>query len=296
MSYNAIAPSDIDAIPLGTPQGPKPTILSVQVEKIRLVAYLAFWGMCGFAIIVANITVFPYMTCVIDGVDKVGTECTDLFRIFGFNNICANWDYSPSTQLTGMVYPIFEYALLLYILLDYYQVKNDMLNGIFPQDKSTLMTVMFWIKIVLVAWFRMIFICKVTDDAFVIGGLTVDPVVAHTLGFWGLQFGLVLIAFENVLYLTYREQGMWSFSPSATVKLGYVYIVLLAGFTAVKVVWSGSIFASPTGEPIIPNSVAKYFDKGWMLLAAILPVFFALNGMKKDPPMIISIVNSEERK
>jgi len=60
-----------------------------------------------------------------------------------------------------MVYPIFEYSFLLYILLDYCQIKNDMLNGIFPAQKATLMKVLFWIKIVLVAWFRMIFICKV---------------------------------------------------------------------------------------------------------------------------------------
>ena len=60
-----------------------------------------------------------------------------------------------------MVYPIFEYSFLLYILLDYCQIKNDMLNGIFPAQKAKLMKTMFWIKVVLVAWFRMIFICKV---------------------------------------------------------------------------------------------------------------------------------------
>lgn len=274
--------------------GPKPTIITFQVEKIRLIAYLSFWGMCGFAIVVSAVTVFPGMTCVIDGVDKVGKDCSDLMRIFGFNNICANWDYAPATQLTGMVYPIFEYALLLYILLDYYQIKNDILNGIFPAEKEKLMKVMFWIKIVLTAWFRMIFICKVTDGPITIGTLTISPVVAHTLGFWGLQFGLVLIAFENVLYLTYRQQGMWGFSPASTVKLGYLYMVTLACATVLKIIWAGSIFA--VGSPIIPNAVAKQVDRAWMLLAAVLPLFFAMNGMKKDPPMVITLFNSEQRK
>ena len=195
-----------------------------------------------------------------------------------------------------MVYPIFEYSLLLYILLDYFQIQNDMLNGIFPAQKAKLMKTMFWIKVVLVAWFRMIFICKVTDDPIVIGGLSIDGVLAHTMGFWGLQWGLVLIAFENVLYLTYRKQGMWSFSNETTIKLAYAYLVGLAASTAFKFIWSASIFASETGTPVFPNSVAQVVDRVWMFLAAVLPVFFALNGMKKDPTMVITIVNSEERK
>ena len=39
-----------------------------------------------------------------------------------------------------------------------------------------------------------------------------------------------------------------------------------------------------------------YFDRGWMILAAVCPIFFALNGMKKDPPMVITIVNADVRK
>lgn len=193
-----------------------------------------------------------------------------------------------------MVYPIFEYSLLLYLLLDYYQIKNDMLNGIFPSDKAKLMEVMFWIKIVLVAWFRMIFICKVTDDPITIGSLTIQAVVAHTLGFWGLQLGLVLIAFENVLYLTYRQQSMLCFSPEMTVKMGYLYTVCLLILTLLKISWAGSIFAF--GTPWIPNSIAGLFDKGWMLLAAVMPLFFSYDGMQKDPPMIITIVNADARK
>eukprot|EP00984_Skeletonema_dohrnii_P036642 scaffold37842_cov150-Skeletonema_dohrnii-CCMP3373.AAC.1 len=198
--------------------------------------------MCAFAVICSIVLVWPYKTCVIDGVDTTGKDCSDLKRIFGFNNICVNWDYQPSVQLTGLVYPIFEYSLLLYILLDYFQIQNDMLNGIFPADKAKLMKTMFWIK--------------VTDDPITIGGLTIDPVVAHTMGFWGLQWGLVLIAFENVLYLTYRKQGMWSFSNETTIKLAYAYLVGLAAATAFKFIWSASIFASETGTPVFPNSVA----------------------------------------
>ena len=42
---------------------------------------------------------------------------------FGFSNICTNWDYSPSRELTGMIYPIFEYALMIYLVLDFINTK-----------------------------------------------------------------------------------------------------------------------------------------------------------------------------
>lgn len=82
MSYQAVASGDADG-----DGGPKPTILSIKVEKIRFIAYLSFWGMCGFAIICSNVLVWPDMTCTIDGVDSVGKDCTDLMRVFGFNNV-----------------------------------------------------------------------------------------------------------------------------------------------------------------------------------------------------------------
>ena len=37
---------------------------------------------------------------------------------FGFSNICTNWDYVPSRELTAILYPIFEYSLITYLLVE----------------------------------------------------------------------------------------------------------------------------------------------------------------------------------
>eukprot|EP00574_Skeletonema_japonicum_P013789 CAMPEP_0201713642 /NCGR_PEP_ID=MMETSP0593-20130828/407_1 /ASSEMBLY_ACC=CAM_ASM_000672 /TAXON_ID=267983 /ORGANISM="Skeletonema japonicum, Strain CCMP2506" /LENGTH=290 /DNA_ID=CAMNT_0048202817 /DNA_START=86 /DNA_END=958 /DNA_ORIENTATION=+ len=289
--------SSYQAVPLGAAEGaksPKPNTFTINVEKIRLIAYIAFFGMVGFSIVCSNVFVWDNFTCEIDGQAESGKVCSDLMQVFGRENICINWDYQPSAQLTAMVYPLFEYSLILYLLLSHYQVKNDMLNGIFPAEKEKMMTVLFWIKIVLVAWFRMIFVCKVDDPEITIGRFTIDGVTAHTAGFLGLQAGLVLIALENVYYLTYRKQSFWCFSQEMTMNLAYSYLVLLTTITVIKMIWTISILAS--GTSIVPSSIADVANTGWILFAAVLPVFFALDQMEKDPPMVVTIVNTDVRK
>jgi len=151
-------------------------------------------------------------------------------------------------------------------------------------------------KVVLVAWFRLIFVCKVTDEDITIGGLTIGAVVAHTAGFLGLQLGLVFIAFENVLYLTSRKQRFWCFSHEMTVKLSHSYLVSLTIITFIKMFWTISALAAGTPNTIISKSVSELANFGWMLCAAILPIFFALEQMNKDPPMVVTIVNTDMRK
>eukprot|EP00573_Skeletonema_grethae_P001703 CAMPEP_0201687706 /NCGR_PEP_ID=MMETSP0578-20130828/1643_1 /ASSEMBLY_ACC=CAM_ASM_000663 /TAXON_ID=267565 /ORGANISM="Skeletonema grethea, Strain CCMP 1804" /LENGTH=236 /DNA_ID=CAMNT_0048171877 /DNA_START=194 /DNA_END=904 /DNA_ORIENTATION=+ len=236
------------------------------------------------------------MSCIRDGKEMSGMDCADLIAVFGTNNPCIYWDYEPSTQLTALIYPIFELSLVLYLVMSHFQIKNDMLNGIFPADKETLMTVLFWLKLVLVAWFRMIFVCKVTDDDLTIGSLTIGAVTAHTIGFLGLQVGLVFIAFENVIYLTYRKQSFWCFSRETTVKLAYLYLVLLTTFTVIKMFWTIRALSIGIPNTLIPFPVSEFTNKAWLLFAAVLPIFFALEQMKKDPPMVVTLVNTDVRK
>ena len=37
-----------------------------------------------------------------EGFDLLDTQ-SHLVRAFGFNNICANWDYSPSSEITALI-------------------------------------------------------------------------------------------------------------------------------------------------------------------------------------------------
>lgn len=42
-----------------------------------------------------------------------------LHNAFGFNNICTNWDYTPARELGSVVYPTFEYLLLIYVVFNF---------------------------------------------------------------------------------------------------------------------------------------------------------------------------------
>lgn len=84
-----------------------------------------------------------------------------------------------------MVYPIFEYSLSLYVIFDYLQIKNDYDNQMVDSFIYKSSGFYFWIKIVLIAWFRMIFVCSVLDGPIPFFGGEMPSVVAHTLGFFG---------------------------------------------------------------------------------------------------------------
>jgi hypothetical protein len=67
-----------------------PTIYQFQVEKIRLYAYLSFWGMCLFAVLVTNVAVKDTLgPCPLtEGAEPTnGLHCSILMETFGYNNV-----------------------------------------------------------------------------------------------------------------------------------------------------------------------------------------------------------------
>ena len=190
------------------------------------------------------------------------------------------------------MYPIFEYSLIAYVVFDFLQRKNDYDNGTFPEGAYKTTSVILWIKIVLIAWFRMIFVCAVTQGPIPFFGGELEAVVAHTLGFFGMQFALVLIAFENAAYIIIKGKDMWGMSVETTKKAAIAYLVLLFVVTCLKISWASSIFIY--GTPWITDPWPKTFDRFWMLLAAVMPLFFAQWGMRTEPDMVISITNEEK--
>ncbi len=79
---------------LGT-HGVRKTILTLQVERFRLIAYISFWLMCAFAIMVTSFTVSPNLgPCAkTEGAEPTyGLHCSVLMDYFGFNNVSfRNW-------------------------------------------------------------------------------------------------------------------------------------------------------------------------------------------------------------
>lgn len=80
-----------DSLPLQPKEGGiTPTIISFQVEKLRLIAYMAFWGMCLFAMMVSKVAVAGSLgPCSLKEGDEptYGMHCSALMDMFGFNNV-----------------------------------------------------------------------------------------------------------------------------------------------------------------------------------------------------------------
>lgn len=184
---------------------------------------------------------------------------------------------------------MFEYSLLIYIFLNFYQIRNDFDNDKVGSRMILSTKILFWVKIVLVAWFRMIFIVTVTQDSIPFFGTKMSPVVGHTLGFLGMQVALILVAFENVVYLFYTNQRIFGMPPGVSKKAAILYLSSLIVVTVLKVSWAISLFAN--GTPWIGAPWPHIFDRFWMVLAAVLPIFFAINGMRTEPEMEIILRN-----
>lgn len=268
------------------------TTFTFQVEKYRLIAYVFFWCMCFIAMAITQSAVAPNLgPCPLtEGADPTyGLHCSVLVQNFGFNNICVNWDYSPSREITALVYPAFEYGLIFYLVLNFLQIMNDYHNDEVGPIFFRLAHVLFWIKIVLVSWFRMIFVCTVTQDPIPFFGTEIPAVLGHTLGFIGMQIALILIAIENAGYTFYTHQKMFCLSPRWTKVGAGTYLGTLIIITGFKLSWAISFFA--TGTPWFTGELPHIIDRLWMFLAAVLPLFFAINGMRTEPKMRLTVVN-----
>ena len=159
---------------------------------------------------------------------------------------------------------MFEYSLLIYIVLNYLQIKNDFENSQVGQAIMKSATGLFWVKIVLVAWFRMIFVCTVTQDPIPFFGTEISPILGHTLGFIGMQVVLILIAFENTAYAFYTDQRVFGMSPSVTKVAAILYVACLVIITCFKISWALSIFAR--GKPWFgAHGHILFIGRGWCL-------------------------------
>ena len=85
-------------------------MLTIHPETLRCIGYLNFWIMVLISMIVTRVAV------------DVDMENTPLIEVFGYNNICIYWDYSPAREVAAMIYPTVEFSLLGYLLASHLHV------------------------------------------------------------------------------------------------------------------------------------------------------------------------------
>ena len=245
---------------------PPPAVrLQVHPEALRLIAYSAFWAMVLFAICMHSLFV--------RGVDM---EDTPLVRLFGYNNICIYWDYTPSRELTAMFYPLVEYPLLAYVVLNWLQVRQSYRQGAAPKWLYRLSSALLPVKLVLLSWFRMIFVVLAFEDT-----------MGHALGFQGLQLSLVLVALQDVLFMEALQIAWPHFGRKLTRVLHWTYFVALIVVTFLKLLIVLTLFyaSAPVVDPKTSSGAAfcQILDRLWMLLAAVLPIALAELERRSEP-------------
>jgi len=249
--------------------------LDLHPDAFRAFAYLSFYAMVLLAMFVTSKGVVDR-----DG-NPVDLSNSVLVQVFGFNNICVQWDYTPSRQITALFYPVFEYSFAVFLVLSYVYVKKCYLMHEIPKWLWRFEQVTFPIKLVLFAWVRMIFVYPAEEN-----------IVGHTLGFLGLQIAVALIALENVMLANARKEDYFHLGRKATRVLSWTYYFVLLPATILKFsIDVGFLIKKPLVNIQDPVQVifVHSLDKIWMIFAAILPFFFAIYQYKTEPHLKIKI-------
>jgi hypothetical protein len=301
---NAVAPRQKKATAKSRAESEEVKII-VAAESWRFIAYLAFWGMCAFAIAMTKIFVAPLLAAgPVDEGDTCGPFNRDapefnvflgkgfdmatqshLMQLFGFANICANWDYSPSRELTAMVYPIFEYSLIVYLCLDFMTTYLHYKRGELTEWFWGFSKVAFPVNVILCAWFRMIFIC-----------IAYEQVSYHTAGFLGLQIALILVAVQNTLFIIDADIAYeWIGGIKNTRIAAISYLIATLCVSSVKV--TATVYVVTHGEgaawtlvpsPIPGKVMGQFVDMFWMFLNAVMPLIISYIRSKSEFPLEIT--------
>jgi len=204
-----------------------------------------------------------------------------------------NWDYSPSREATAMVYPLFEYSLLFYLILDFTLAAISYKKGYLSARYWKVAQIAFPFQIILCAWFRMIFVIA-----------AYDWVQGHTAGFLGLQIVLVSVACLNTAYVL-ETQASYGFlgGLQGTRIAGYTFIICDLLISGVKVYLSSYVVfglgltengghtyppwaLGPVGGNMV---VGQAIDLVWMIFNAVLPLIISFIRSKSEPPISFTI-------
>jgi hypothetical protein len=276
------------------------------VESLRAFAYCSFFVFVGCAIAINNTAVAPYLaagpsngsTCppfdgaMGDAVDPpvlpgegfdVHTQ-SHLIRAFGYNNICANWDYSPSREITAMIYPVFEYSLLLYLLLDFVQVWLYHKKGWCSSFYYRTFQVVILFMLIGCSWFRMIFVV-----------IAYQNLSGHTAGFFCLQLTLILTAIMNTWFIIDTKTSFsWLGGRKGTTAVAFTYLCCNLIISPVKlyltseVVFKGAPAAWSLGQ-VGSSYAGEVVDKVWFVFNAIIPIIVAVIRMLSENPLTFTI-------
>jgi len=286
-----------------TPENEGETLdVYVSVETIRVIAYVNFFIMVICAVVLNKVLVTPKLaegdgtTCgpyngkfgdemgILPGDGFNVSTGSHLVRLFGYNNICANWDYSPSREITAMIYPIFEYALLIYLFFEGVQAKLYFKKGWVSKTYYRVFKIFFVPMIIGCAWFRMIFVC-----------IAYERPNHHTAGFFCLQITLVMVAIMNTYFMIdSKAEYAWLGGRKGTVTVATTYIVLNLIISPIKLYLTANIvfLAAPAKWSLYSiggTKAGQVVDNFWFVFNAVIPLLVGFLRSLSEPSLMIKV-------
>jgi len=228
------------------------TQLVVSPERLRVIAYVCFSMLVAVGVVLT--TLFA----------DVVPEETVIYSVYGYNNICINFDYPPATYVVPTMWCVFLVPWIGYILTFWLRagVRRD--EGRLSALAYRAMSVFSFFEVACALYFIQVFVSKPYDSSDPIFGLAM-----HQHPFTIFIVSIFTMSLKCVWYF-------WSTGKlNATQKVThFVFIVLLFGMTLAKVTTEINAI---TGGPLwVPNSptataVGGLADKFWTVLATIVP-------------------------
>eukprot|EP00592_Proboscia_alata_P007329 CAMPEP_0194354580 /NCGR_PEP_ID=MMETSP0174-20130528/2704_1 /TAXON_ID=216777 /ORGANISM="Proboscia alata, Strain PI-D3" /LENGTH=331 /DNA_ID=CAMNT_0039123581 /DNA_START=28 /DNA_END=1023 /DNA_ORIENTATION=+ len=297
-----------------SPEGGSSYSITLPVERMRLIAYFFFVTLVGFASILFNTLVLPSIEAgAPDGTPTEEMGCgpfnrdvdhsimkefglhfgdgfnlatSHLTELFGFTNVCVLWDYTPAREIVAMYFPLFEYSLAGYVMLDLIYITLSHKRGEIPDWYYSLVKIVSPFTILLIAWFRMIFVMIAYTDP-----------EEHSLAFLGMQIALFSVVIMNSLFVILSGQSYPSIglTKGTTTKLAYAYLICNVVVSSIKMgatlyivqnTYSPDWYKFPF--PMFGWCRGEALDRVWMFFNAVLPIFISYVRMSNEKPMTIT--------
>lgn len=174
-----------------------------------------------------------------------------------------------------MVYPYFEYALLIYITLDFCNFCLSHQRGEVSAQFWTLAKVCFPAQIILCSWFRMIFVVVAYEN-----------VQGHTAGYLGMEIVLLSVAILNTFFCL---EAKTDFLAGNSRRMAVAYLVgdLIIG--SVKLYLTSFVVLFASYPAWAKGTGGQVVDCIWMLFNAIIPLLISYQRAKTQTPIVFSI-------
>jgi len=233
-------------------------------EKVRIIGYSGFWIIVGTGVL---------LTRNFSGVDLDDNLLT---RVFGYNNICVNFDFPPSTIVLPLLWALTLSGLLVYMASEIFVMKTQVQHGSLSA-----------------AWYRKLCFARVFEASTFVFFTTIfsvspkneleDPdhiyLMVHTAPFTLLQFGttslfLTCLVHDFVAGVPARlgvPTFMWTHVGFPILAMTWVCVIFKAIFqwnAMLKDIWFNK-------EALIQSGIPEVADKFYLFSAAILPLVYA---------------------